>query len=91
MATNRSLRPNEIEDNNNEAIENEDYAETEDYLEVSEHELKSEQEGYNNDVIIHSEHETTSQPKQGILNHYPIFVERIKIVFHCQYYKMDIT
>ncbi|KAM3956969.1 piggyBac transposable element-derived protein 4-like [Aphomia sociella] len=66
MATNRPLRPNEIEEYINEAIENEDCSETEDYLEVSEHESESEQEGDNNEVNIQSEHETTSQPSQGI-------------------------
>lgn len=66
MATNRSLRPNEIEDYLNEEIENEDCSETEDYLETSTHESDSEQEGDDSEVNVQSEYEITSETRQGI-------------------------
>lgn len=66
MATNRPLRPYEIEEYVNEEIENEECSETEDYLEISEHETDSEQESDHEDQNIQDEYELTSQPRQGI-------------------------
>lgn len=60
MATNRLLRPEEIEEYINEEIENEDCSETEDYLEIDPHQSDSEQEGDDDEVNIQSQLEITS-------------------------------
>ena len=66
MATNRPLRPHEIEEYLDEEIEDEDCSETEDNLEISEHETDSEQEGDLDEQNIQDDHEITSQPRQSI-------------------------